>query len=56
MSHFVTIIIPSYNNKHLLINCVETLKVFTKGYELVIVDNNSNKDTITYLNHLEYTI
>ena len=55
MNPTTTIIIPSFNNKHLLMNCVESVKLYTKNYSLIIVDNNSCEDTVNYLKHLETT-
>ena len=55
MSCITSIIIPSYNNKHLLMNCVESVKLYSTNYKLIIVDNNSGNDTINYLKHLEST-
>ena len=47
----VSIVIPSYNNKNLLSQCVQSL-ITTDWHlvkDLIIVDNNSNKETKTYL-------
>jgi len=36
-------------------NCVESVKLYSTNYKLIIVDNNSGDETINYLRHLEST-
>lgn len=46
-----SIVILTYNNLNLTKNCIESIRKYTKKgkYELIVVDNNSNDDTIEYL-------
>ena len=41
-----SIIIPNWNTDYCLRNCVESIKKFTKDYELIIVDNGSKREEI----------
>ena len=42
----ISIIIPHYNNKEILYNCIDSLKKITyKNYEIIVVDNNSNDNS-----------
>ncbi len=57
----VSIIIASYNNFMLLRNCLNSLENCTHGinYEVIIIDNNSDEGTVSYLRSLKkanYTI
>ena len=46
----VTIIIPSYNGKRLLENCLKTLEKQTyKGFKVLVVDNGSKAVSYTHL-------
>ncbi|SHO42836.1 hypothetical protein NSIN_10195 [Nitrosotalea sinensis] len=55
----VSIIIPTKDNFDLLQRCIKTLKIKTsyKNYEIIIIDNNSsNKETLSYLTSLPHNI
>jgi len=54
----VSIIIPSKNNITLLQKCIQSLKNKTsyKNWELIIVDNNSNKKTKLFLSSLRFPV
>ena len=42
----ISIIIPHYNNKEILYNCIDSLKKITyKNYEIIVVDNNSTDNS-----------
>jgi GT2 family glycosyltransferase len=44
-----SIIIPSYNGKELLINCVKSIRDYTDlPYEIIVVDNGSNDGTVEF--------
>jgi len=45
----ISIIIISYNNFHLLEDCIKSIYQFTSGvsYEVIVVDNNSNEGDVT---------
>lgn len=45
----VTIIIPVFNALDYLKKCLDSLTKYTQNYELVIIDNGSDKDTKQYL-------
>lgn len=46
----VTIVIPNYNGKHFMEPCLESLhKQTCQDFEVVIVDNASTDDSLTYL-------
>ena len=50
----VSIVLLSYNNKNYTEECLNSIKKFTKQpYEIVIVDNASNSQTIVYLKSFE---
>lgn len=47
----VTIIIPNYNGRHFMESCLESLRQQSfQDFEIVIVDNASTDDSLTYLN------
>ncbi|MFA5037768.1 MAG: glycosyltransferase [Candidatus Izemoplasmatales bacterium] len=57
--HFSDIIIPTYNNEQLTIDCLDSIKKYTKEgtYRIIWVDNNSKdttkvEETIASMNHL----
>ena len=46
----VSIIIPHYNNKTIISNCLNSLcKLSFKDLEIIVVDNNSSDDSIDYI-------
>lgn len=49
----VSIIIVNYNTSHLIHNCIDSIRQFTKdvSYEIIIVDNNSTNDS--YIENLK---
>ena len=46
-----SIIILTYNHLEKTKKCIESIKTYTKNevYEIIVVDNNSNDDTINWL-------
>ena len=46
-----SIIILSYNNLNLTQNCIESIRKYTNknNYELIVIDNNSDEETVEYL-------
>lgn len=55
----VSIIIPTRDQKALLKRCITSIEAKTsyKNYEIIIMDNNSSKEeTISYLKSLPYTV
>jgi GT2 family glycosyltransferase len=52
----VSIVIPVYNALQYLTKCIESLVRYTKNYELILIDNGSDKATKSYLTELEYKI
>tara|TARA_B110000438_G_scaffold302402_1_gene359974 strand:- start:130 stop:2007 length:1878 start_codon:yes stop_codon:yes gene_type:complete len=54
----VSIIIPTKNNHRLLSECIRSLEYNTnyKNFEIIIVDNNSNERTKSYLSSLPYNV
>jgi O-antigen biosynthesis protein len=54
----VSIIIPTKNNHKLLSNCIRSLEYNTnyENFEIIIVDNNSNERTKSYLSSLPYNV
>ncbi|MDQ0901568.1 MULTISPECIES: glycosyltransferase family 2 protein [unclassified Paenibacillus] len=45
-----SIIIPTYNQKAFLIECIESIRAYTpEPYELIIIDNGSTDGTLDYL-------
>ena len=52
----VSIIIPSFNNVDYLHQCLDSIKKFTTlSYELIIIDNNSDRATKEFLSSLQNT-
>jgi len=51
MSKF-TIIIPTYNNLSLLMNCVYSIYNNTANFDLIVVNNGSNDGTFEWLNFM----
>lgn len=45
----ISIVIPVRNQKELAQCCLDSLKLYTKDYQLIISDDGSNKDTKEYL-------
>jgi len=46
----VSIIIPNWNGKHLLVDCLESLKNQTYcNFQIIIVDNGSEDDSLSFL-------
>ena len=56
-SYKVSIIIASFNNFMLLKSCLNSLEDCTQGinYEVIIVDNNSDEETVNYLRSIKRT-
>ncbi len=50
----VSIIILVKDALYYVKKCLESLKKYTKNYELIIVDNNSNKETKEYLENIDW--
>lgn len=50
----LSVVIVSYNVKELLKNCLESILKYTQNlkYEIILVDNNSTDDSISYLRNL----
>lgn len=50
----LSVVIVSYNVKELLKNCLESVLKYTQNikYEIIVVDNNSTDDSISYLRNL----
>jgi len=45
-----SIIIPTYNGLHILIQCIERIRKHTpEEYEIIVIDNNSDDGTVGYL-------
>ncbi|NOU90923.1 glycosyltransferase [Paenibacillus sp. LMG 31460] len=45
-----SIIIPTYNQKAFLLECIESIRVYTpEPYELIIIDNGSTDGTLDHL-------
>ena len=44
MRPILSIIIPSYNRKKLLLRCLKSINRKTKDYEVIVVDDGSNYD------------
>ncbi|MBR4364897.1 MAG: glycosyltransferase, partial [Prevotella sp.] len=49
----VSIIIVNYNTTDLLLQCVDSIVTHTQGvsYEIIVVDNVSEKESLTPLRH-----
>lgn len=49
----VSIIIVNYNTKELTKNCIHSLykNILSVSFEIIVVDNNSNDDSVNYLRH-----
>lgn len=45
----VTVIIPNYNNKKLLSNLLDSLKKIKTSFDIIIVDNSSQDDSVSFL-------
>jgi len=53
MNKFKTsIIIPHLNTLDYLVDCIESIKKYTKDYEIIVVDNGSTKDLEEIKNYL----
>jgi hypothetical protein len=56
-THFLSIIIISYNTKDIILNCLQSIfnSKFGKkyNYEIVIVDNNSNDDSVKEIKKMQ---
>ena len=50
-----SIIILTYNNLEFTKACIESIKKYTEPdtYEIIVVDNNSEDDTVSYLKELK---
>ena len=50
-----SIIILTYNNLELTKACIESIKIYTEPntYEIIVVDNKSEDDTMSYLKNLK---
>ncbi len=47
---FVSVVIPNWNGKHLLENCLPTLKIQTfKDFEIIVVDNGSTDGSVEFV-------
>ena len=55
MNHKTSIIILTYNNLALTIDCIESIRKYTKKdtYEIIVVDNHSTDDTVSWLKDQE---
>lgn len=54
----VSIIIPTKNHLDILKRCLESIREKTtyRNYEILLVDNDSNEETIEYYKNLEYKV
>mgnify|MGYP001304098806 CR=1 FL=1 len=48
-----SIIIPNFNTRKLLEDCITSIMKYTKHYEIIVIDNGSQDDSLEYLNSLK---